>query len=131
MKKILLDTNAYSAYMHGDEAVLSALGSADIVYLSIIVIGELLTGFAGGTKEQENRRQLERFKSKSTVKILNATEDTAEIFAAIKHALKKAGTPIPLNDIWIASHAVETGSVLVSYDGHFKSVAGLRLLKTT
>jgi tRNA(fMet)-specific endonuclease VapC len=129
MKKILLDTNAYSAYMHGDEAVLSALGTADVVYLSIIIIGELLTGFAGGTREQENRRQLERFKSKSTVKILNATEDTAEIFAAIKHALKKAGTPIPLNDIWIASHAVETGSVLVSYDGHFKNVTGLRLLK--
>ncbi len=129
MKKILLDTNAYSAYLHGDEGVLSALGSADIVYLSIIVIGELLTGFAGGTRERENKRQLETFKSKSTVKILNATEDTAEIFAAIKHALRKAGTPIPLNDVWIASHAVETGSVLVSFDNHFQNVTGLRILK--
>jgi tRNA(fMet)-specific endonuclease VapC len=129
MKKILLDTNAYSAYMHGDETVLSALGSADTVYLSIVVIGELLTGFAGGTKERENRRQLEQFKSKSTVKILNATEETAEIFASIKHALKKSGTPIPLNDVWIASHALETGSVLVSFDSHFKNVTGLRMLK--
>ena len=129
MRKILLDTNAYSAFMNGDEAVLSALGTAEVVYLSVFVLGELLTGFAGGKKEQENRRLLEQFKSRSTVKILNATEETSEIFAAIKHSLAKAGTPIPINDIWIASHAIETGSLLVTNDGHFKLVPGLRILK--
>jgi tRNA(fMet)-specific endonuclease VapC len=128
MRKILLDTNAYSAFMNGDEAVLSALGAAEIVYLSVFVLGELLTGFVGGKKEQENRRLLEQFKSRSTVKILNATEETSEIFATIKHALTKTGTPIPINDIWIASHAIETGSLLVTNDGHFKMVAGLRIL---
>jgi tRNA(fMet)-specific endonuclease VapC len=128
MRKILLDTNAYSAFMNGDEAVLSALGAAEIVYLSVFVLGELLTGFVGGKKEQENRRLLEQFKSRSTVKILNATEETSEIFATIKHTLTKAGTPIPINDIWIASHAIETGSSLVTNDGHFKMVAGLRIL---
>jgi tRNA(fMet)-specific endonuclease VapC len=128
MKKIILDTNAYSAFMNGDEAVLSALGAAEVVYLSVFVLGELLTGFAGGKKEQENRRLLEQFKSRSTVKILNASEDTSEIFAAIKHTLAKAGTPIPINDIWIASHAIETGSLLVTNDGHFKMVAGLRIV---
>jgi tRNA(fMet)-specific endonuclease VapC len=62
------------------------------------------------------------------VKILNAAQDISEIFAAIKHALAKAGTPIPINDIWIASHAIETGSLLVTNAGHFKMVAGLRFL---
>jgi tRNA(fMet)-specific endonuclease VapC len=128
MKKILLDTNAYSAFMNGDEDVLSALGAAEVVYLSVFVLGELLTGFAGGRKEQENLRLLEQFKSRSTVKILNATEETSEIFASIKHSLAKAGTPIPINDIWIASHAIETGSLLVTKDGHFKTVPGLRIL---
>jgi tRNA(fMet)-specific endonuclease VapC len=128
MRKILLDTNAYSAFISGDEAVLSALGAAETVYLSIFVLGELLAGFAGGKKEQENRRLLEQFKSKSTVKILNATEDTSEIFASIKNALAKAGTPIPINDVWIASHAVETGSLLVTGDNHFSKVAGVRIL---
>jgi tRNA(fMet)-specific endonuclease VapC len=56
MKKILLDTNAYSAFMHGDQAILSALGSAEIVYLSVFVLGELFAGFIGGKKEHENRR---------------------------------------------------------------------------
>lgn len=128
MRKILLDTNAYSAFMHGDEAILSALGAAEVVYLSIFVLGELFAGFLGGKKEHENRQLLEQFKSRTTVKILNATEDTSDIFASIKHALAKAGTPIPLNDIWIASHAIETGSSLVTYDDHFRKVAGLRIL---
>jgi tRNA(fMet)-specific endonuclease VapC len=127
MKKILLDTNAYSAFMVGDESVLSALGSADTAYLSIFVIGELLTGFKGGQKERSNRLIFEQFKAKPTVKILNATEDTAEIFASIKTALKKAGTPIPINDIWIASHALETGAQLISFDEHFKAIPGLRI----
>jgi tRNA(fMet)-specific endonuclease VapC len=128
MKKIMLDTNAYSAFMRGDESVLSALGSADTVYLSIFVIGELLAGFKGGRKENENRTFLEQFKEKPTVKILLGTEDTAEIFASVKAALKKAGTPVPINDIWIASHAMESGAQLVTFDGHFKAIAGIRLL---
>jgi tRNA(fMet)-specific endonuclease VapC len=127
MRKILLDTNAYSAFMNGDEAVLSALGAAETVYLSVFVLAELLTGFIGGKKEQDNRRLLDQFRSRSTVKILNATEETSEIVASIKHALATSGTPIPINDVWIASHAIETGSLLVTYDGHFTKVAGLRI----
>ncbi len=51
---------------------------------------------------------------------------TAEIFGEIKNFLKKSGTPIPINDVWIASHTVETGSVVITYDNHFKKVPGLR-----
>jgi tRNA(fMet)-specific endonuclease VapC len=40
---------------------------------------------------------------------------------------KKSGTPIPINDAWIAAHALETGSVLVTFDEHFTAVPGLRL----
>ncbi len=53
MKKILLDTNAYSRLLKGERAVLDILSSADIVYMSIFVLGELYTGFKGGTKEIE------------------------------------------------------------------------------
>lgn len=127
MKKILLDTNAYSSFMNGDVAVLSALGSAETVYLSVFVLGELYAGFVGGKKEIENRQILNQFKLKSTVKILHATDETAEIFAEVKHHLKKNGTPIPINDIWIAAHSMETGAVLISYDSHFKNIAGLRV----
>jgi tRNA(fMet)-specific endonuclease VapC len=128
MKKILLDTNAYSAFRGGDRAILSSLASADVVYLSIFVIGELLAGFAGGKRNRENQTQLDEFKSKSTVKVLAATEETANVFASIKNALKQAGKPIPTNDIWIAAHALETGAAVVTLDRHFELINGLRIV---
>jgi tRNA(fMet)-specific endonuclease VapC len=127
MKKIILDTNAYSAFLNGEEKILNILSGADTVYMSIIVIGELLAGFKGGSKEAKNRDILHKFFDKPTVLILDATMETSEIFALIKTTLKKSGTPIPINDVWIAAHAMETGSVLITYDGHFKNIPGLRL----
>jgi tRNA(fMet)-specific endonuclease VapC len=128
MKKVLLDTNAYSAFMCGDKAILSALASAEVVYLSIFVIGELLAGFSGGKRNRENRVQLDEFKSKSTVKVLAATEETANIFASIKNALKQGGKPIPINDIWITAHALETGAAVITLDKHIKAIDGLRIV---
>jgi tRNA(fMet)-specific endonuclease VapC len=127
MKKILLDTNAYSRLRCGSEEVLEALSHADLVYLSVFVLGELYAGFKAGSKEAANRELLERFLSRPTVRILPATRETAEVFAEIKHSLKRAGTPVPLNDVWIAAHAIETGSVLATFDAHFTQIAGLRL----
>ena len=111
----------------GHEDVLDAVSGAEIVYLSVFVLGELYAGFAGGSKEQENRELLGKFLRKPAVKILNATSETADIFGFLKNALKRAGTPIPINDVWIAAHANETGSTVVTYDAHFRKVAGLRL----
>ncbi len=127
MRKVLLDTSAYSHLLRGNEEVLDALSHADLTYMSVFVLGELYAGFKGGSKEANNRHLLEGFLRRTSVRIITATQETAEVFAEIKHALRKAGTPLPLNDIWIAAHAVETGSVLVTYDAHFRLVPGLRL----
>ncbi len=126
MKKILLDTNCYTAYLAGDERVLSALAEAELVYMSIFVLGELFAGFRGGSKMLQNRDYLKRFLAKSTVTILDATMETAEIFGDLKDKLKKSGTPLPINDVWIAAHALETGCVLITYDAHFQHIVGLR-----
>jgi tRNA(fMet)-specific endonuclease VapC len=125
--RILLDTNAYSAFMAGDERVLGALAAADTVYLSVIVLGELHAGFRGGTRERYNRAQLLQFQSKPTVRVLDVTAETAEIFGQCKATLKQAGAPLPLNDVWLAAQALDTGAVVVTYDSHFRKVAGLRL----
>jgi len=127
MRKVLIDTSAYSALLRGSTEVLEALERADLVYLSIFVLAELYVGFKGGSKEAANKRLLGRFLARPTARILHATEETADVFAVIKCALKRAGTPIPLNDVWIAAHALETGSVLVTFDSHFSKVSGLRL----
>lgn len=127
MNKILVDTNAYTRLLVGQENVLDVVGAAETVYMSIFVLGELYAGFAGGTRERDNKDALNSFLLKPTVKILNATSETARIFGSVKQNLKKAGTPIPINDVWIAAHAFETGSTLVTYDSHFTKIAGLRL----
>ena len=127
MKKILLDTNAYTRLLTGTEEVLDVVGAAETVYVSVFVLGELYAGFAGGSKEKENKETLQRFLLKPMVKILNATSETAEVFGSLKSTLRKAGTPVPINDLWIASHGIETGSTLITYDKHFEKIAGLRL----
>ena len=127
MKNIVLDTNAYTRLLTGEEDVLDIIGTAETVYMSIFVLGELFAGFAGGTKERQNKEILNRFLLKPTAKILNATAETAEVFGKVKQNLKETGTPIPINDVWIAAHAIETGSTIITYDSHFKNVAGLRL----
>lgn len=124
--KILLDTNAYTSLMRGDGQVLSFLNQAEVVYMSVFVIGELKAGFKGGNKWVENEDILMTFLGKSTVKTLVATLETSEVFAEVIHQLKQQGSPIPINDVWIAAHAIETGSKLFTYDKHFKQVPGLR-----
>jgi tRNA(fMet)-specific endonuclease VapC len=127
VKKIVLDTNCYAAFLAGDEKILEALVAAEIVFMSVFVLGELFAGFKGGSKEVANSRLLDRFLHKPTVRVLNATSETAEVFGQLKAALKKAGTPLPINDVWIAAHAVETGSTIVTYDSHFDTITGLKL----
>ena len=39
--------------------------------------------------------------------------------------MKKDGSPIPINDVWIAAQAMEHGAELLTDDRHFERVAGL------
>ncbi|HEY9054819.1 MAG TPA: type II toxin-antitoxin system VapC family toxin [Rectinemataceae bacterium] len=127
MTKISLDTNAYSAFMAGDERVFKYIVESEVVYISTIVIGELFAGFLGGGKLVKNREELQSFLSKRGVLVLDVTMETAEIFGEIKAELRGRGKMIPLDDIWIAAHSIETGSKLVTFDKHFRNVGGLRI----
>jgi tRNA(fMet)-specific endonuclease VapC len=127
MKKILLDTNAYVHFLSGNQDVFDALAKAETVYLSVVVIGELIAGFRGGNRELENRKTLADFCQKPTVVKKDINEETAEIFGELKFIIKQAGTPLPINDVWLAAQAMETGSVVVTYDHHFLKIPGLRV----
>ena len=127
MSKILIDTNAYSHFLRGDKDVFNMLSSASHVFMSVFVLGELYSGFKGGSQEAINKSYLNTFLKKPSVDVLQTTISTAEIFAEIKSSLKTAGKPIPTNDVWIAAHSLETGSILITYDQHFTSIPGLRV----
>lgn len=125
-EKILLDTNVYRKLLSGDQLSYSYITNAEIIYVSPIVIGELYSGFYEGTKFNENTEILRKFLTKSTIRVLPISFETAQIYSEIKNELKKRGTPIPINDVWIAASTVETGAVLISYDKHFLKIPGLR-----
>ena len=127
MKTVLLDTNAFSALFRGDEEVLKAISKADHVFASVIVIGELEAGFRGGSRYAANIEILERFLVRPTVETLEVTRETGDCFGRIKDALRRKGTPLPVNDIWIASQCIERGAVIVTYDRHFANIGGLRI----
>jgi len=127
MTKILLDTNAYSEFMTGNTKVLDYIVEAEEIYVSTVMIGELFAGFHGGSKFTENMEYFQKFCKKDGIIIKNVTIETAEIFGEIKSELRSKGKMIPLNDIWIAAHTIETGSKLITYDSHFKHISGLRI----
>ena len=121
-----MDTSAYSAFKIGDERVLDGIATAERVYMSVFVLGELFFGFAGGDRPIENRKELDEFLRKPTVRFVGATRETAEVFGSIRNDLKRRGTPIPINDVWVAAHCIELGAVLIALDRHFLEVPGLR-----
>ncbi len=60
--------------------------------------------------------------------ILSTDIETAGIYEQIKAKLRKKGTPIPENDIWIAACAMQHGLKLSTKDKHFKEVEDLNIL---
>ncbi len=122
MTRLLLDTSAYSAFMRGNTEVRIALGRADQIWLSTIVLGELHAGFLRGKHRRKNVRELETFLSSPRVRVADVDEETAGRYAVILGSLWDAGTPIPTNDIWIAASAMQHGLRLVTLDAHYLKV---------
>jgi tRNA(fMet)-specific endonuclease VapC len=126
MRPILIDTNAYTAFMLGEAAVVEVLAHAERICLSSVVLGELLGGFAAGTRESKNRAELARFMDSPRVEVVPVTAQTADSYALVYSALRRKGQPIPTNDLWIAASALEHGAALLTRDTHFAHVDGLR-----
>ena len=128
MRRALIDTNIYSLAMRGDAAIIDRLQQLDEIGFSVISLGELLAGFLGGTRETQNRSELSHFLDSPRVAVWPIDEETTEFYAMIIQALKRAGAPIPTNDIWIAATAQRHGLPVMTRDAHFAAVPGLALV---
>jgi predicted nucleic acid-binding protein len=122
MSRLLLDTTAYSAMRRGDRRLVEPLAEASEIVLTPVVVGELIYGFVGGRLEDQNRRLLREFLESHRVRVVSVDEETAERYAAIRDYLRKKGTPIPTNDLWIAASAAQHGLKLLCLDRHFREV---------
>jgi len=123
MMRVLLDTSAYSAFMLGHPEAKVALQRADEIYLTPVVLGELLAGFIRGKWRRKNEREIRAFLSSPRVQMIDVDEETAQRYAVILNGLWKAGTPIPTNDIWIAASAMQHGLRVLTRDAHYQKVA--------
>ena len=127
MNKILIDTNIYSRAMRGDPDIISSLRYIHHIGISAVSVGELLSGFKGGNRERENRLELGEFLDSPRIHLYPVDGDTAEYYSFVLNQLKKQGTPIPSNDIWIAATAFQHGLALHTVDKHFSHIDGLLL----
>jgi len=123
--RLCLDTSAFSRLMRGHPKLQERLEAADEILLPVTVLGEVYAGFQGGNRLEENLSLLAAFRSEPGVVIVDTTDNVAQRYAMIVATLKRQGTPIPTNDIWIAAATLENGGRIVAYDAHFEAVPGL------
>ena len=122
----LLDTNILIAFFNNDQRVVSNIKNADVIYIPSIVVGELYFGAYKSVQVDKNILKIEQILGTMVVRPVEA--DTAKIFGEIKSSLKKKGTPIPENDIWIAATAIQNSLPLVTRDKHFDNIESLQLI---
>ena len=123
--KILLDTSGYVGFKRGTEEVVDSITSAEAVLFSPVVLGELMFGFRNGNRFKENMDELSKFLEHKVVEIIHIGKTTSDRYSRIAHHLKRQGTPIPSNDIWIAAQAMEHGAEIITLDRHFENITGL------
>ena len=117
--RLALDTNRYTDLCRGNLAVVETIERADEVWLPFVVLGELRAGFAVGSQGSRNEAILRRFLLKPRVGVLYADEQTTHHYASLYRQLRKQGTPIPTNDMWIAALVLQHSLVLFARDAHF------------
>jgi tRNA(fMet)-specific endonuclease VapC len=116
---IAIDTNRYVDFARGLADAVGRLRTAERILMPLIVLGELRAGFLAGARGTENEASLARFLNSPRVDVLLADEDTTHHYARLFHQLRRQGTPIPTNDIWIAALVVQHQLYLFARDAHF------------
>lgn len=121
---MILNTNGFSAVAEGEPALEPILCKAAQTAIPVIVLGE----YRYGISYSRHRKHYEQWLAEylPTFRILNVDEQTTISYSAIRSELRKTGTPIPSNDVWIAALCRQHTLPLLSHDRHFDAVPGIR-----
>ncbi|MBC8526541.1 MAG: type II toxin-antitoxin system VapC family toxin [Candidatus Cloacimonetes bacterium] len=122
--KILLDTNILISFFNGNIEYKNRLEKLRI-FVPTIVFGKLYFGAEESKNRLQNLKKIDEFKKYCIV--LDVDDYTAKIYGKVKSKLKKRGKPIPENDIWIASIAIENNLLLATQDSHFENVENIKI----
>jgi tRNA(fMet)-specific endonuclease VapC len=124
---LILDTNALSAAADREPTALELVARARRVAVPVIVLGEYRLGIAQSRHQATYENWLRKWLT--AVHVLDVDEGTTVQYAHIGLALKKAGTPIPANDLWIAALCRQHFLPLLSRDRHFDLIDGIERLE--
>ncbi len=125
MRRIVMDTSAYSHMRMGHAALTELLAVAEMLLIPVTVLGELEGAFELGSRARANRMALAEFLSEPFVSILPVTVDVARRYGQIFARQRRAGRPIPANDMWIAAAALDSGGHVVTFDRDFERIEAL------
>ena len=123
---MILDTNALSAFADDLPSVVKQIGAAEDLYVPTIVLGEYRFGIATSRRRRDYEAWLAR--GRAFWNILPVVEDTTVHYAMIRQELRKAGTRLPANDVWIAAIARQHDLPILTRDDHFDAVASITRL---
>lgn len=123
MSAYCLDTSAYSHFQRGEERVAALIDQAEWVGMPAITLGELRAGFLLGGRGERNEKELSMFLAHPVVEVLDVDAEVSRHYAEIVADLRRAGTPLPTNDIWIAATAARKGAAVLTGDDHFERIA--------
>ena len=125
--RYMLDTDTCSYIMkRSNEAVLRRLKKVPVseVCISVIAKSELLFGVEMSPRRQQDEAALAAFLG--YVEVLDFPDQASAHYAAIRADLKRQGTMIGANDLFIAAHARSLGLTLVTNNtGEFGRVRNL------
>lgn len=121
---LVVDTNALISLFAGtDDELERALVGAEELIIPIVVYAELMAGADNGTnRARRTVAALQGLLSMPNTRVLPITEATARYYVKIFNLLKRNGTPIPTNDIWIAAATMESAGFLFTRDEHFARI---------
>ena len=108
--------------------MIDALARAERVLIPMTVLGELEAAFEMGRRARDNRRVLDDFLAEPFVDLLDVTASAARRYGQVFSTLKRAGTPLPVNDVWIAAATIDCGGTLLTFDRDFDRIPGMDLM---
>jgi tRNA(fMet)-specific endonuclease VapC len=127
MNGSLIDTNIIVKVLRGDAETIDFFDSlGEELFVSAVVVGELLYGANKSIRAEENKRLVREIIS--SFEVLPIDADIAEIYGQLKAELAEAGINLPENDLWIAATAQNYGLSLATLDGHFKHFGKLEVI---
>jgi tRNA(fMet)-specific endonuclease VapC len=125
--RYVLDTNIVIALIDEEPSVLARIAVADETLIPIVVLGELFYGANYSRRSAANVAKVEALAQSHTIVDLDL--ETARQYGIIKSELRRKGTPIPNNDIWIAALTQQYEAAIATRDQHFDAVEHLEVVR--